>query len=56
MNGAAERGGARGAAIELLQSQLELMEAHGIGTDASMATHVSNVIRRGCATLVACSL
>ena len=27
------------------------MEAHGVGTDASMATHVSNVIRRGFATL-----
>jgi hypothetical protein len=26
---------------------LSLMESHGIGTDASMATHVSNVIRRG---------
>lgn len=25
---------------------LSLMEAHGIGTDASMATHVSNVIKR----------
>ena len=26
---------------------LALMESHGIGTDASMAQHVSNVIRRG---------
>ena len=26
---------------------LTLMEEHGVGTDASMATHVSNVIRRG---------
>lgn len=26
---------------------LTLMEAHAIGTDASMATHVSNVIKRG---------
>ena len=26
---------------------LSLMEEHGIGTDASMATHVSNIIRRG---------
>lgn len=30
---------------------LGLMEAHEIGTDASMATHVSNVIRRGYVTL-----
>ena len=30
---------------------LSLMEAHEIGTDASMATHVSNVIRRGYVTL-----
>ena len=29
MNVAAEQGGSRGAASELLQSQLELMEAHG---------------------------
>ena len=29
MNAAAEHGGSRGAASELLQSQLELMEAHG---------------------------
>ena len=30
---------------------LGLMEAHGVGTDASMATHVSNVIKRGYVTL-----
>ena len=30
MNAAAEEGGSRGASVELLQSQLELMEAHGI--------------------------
>jgi len=30
---------------------ISLMETHGIGTDASMATHISNVERRGYVTL-----
>jgi len=30
---------------------ISLMEAHGIGTDASMATHISNIERRGFVTL-----
>ena len=30
---------------------LTLMEDHGIGTDASMATHVSNVVKRNYVTL-----
>lgn len=26
---------------------IELMESHSIGTDASMATHINNIVERG---------
>ena len=35
------------------QELLGLMESHGIGTDASMAQHVANIVKREYVTLEA---